>query len=66
MFQQFKTASYAHAEYLCKTDLSMLKEKIEEFLTWLPLDKVYLETGESTMSPGKRWKPSKSCLLPMG
>ena len=44
MFQQFKTASYAHAEYLCKTDLSMLKEKIEEFLTWLPLDKVYLET----------------------
>ena len=44
MFQQFKTASYAHAEYLCKTDLPMLKEKIEEFLTWLPLDKVYLET----------------------
>lgn len=67
MFQQFKTASYAHAEYLCKTDLSMLKEKIEEFLTWLPLDKVYLETHRGIYDvPWERWKPSKSCLLPMG
>lgn len=44
MFQQFKTASYAHAEYLCKTDLTALKEAIENFLISLPLDKIYLET----------------------
>ncbi|HBI64898.1 MAG TPA: hypothetical protein DDX51_07275 [Clostridiales bacterium] len=66
-YHHFGIAIYMHAYYAAETDDAKLREDMEKYLEYLPLDKVYVENHRGLVDvPVKRLKELKAILEKYG